>query len=210
MKPTDWKLCLIADLEATGKRNLLSAVQEAASSGVTLVQLRTKALCTREFLDLALQASEILKTQGIPLIINDRVDIALSCDATGVHLGKKDLPLPFARKLLGPQKIIGATAHSLREAQEAEELGADYLGVGPVFLSPSKKDLKTALGLQGLIAIREKISIPILAIGGINPENAHDVMATGVNGVAVISAILGAKDIEKATKKLLYSIEGKK
>jgi len=195
---------LIADLESTGKRNLLSAIQKAVSSGVTLVQLRSKALCTREFLDLALPVSEFLKTQSIPLIINDRVDIALSCDATGVHLGKKDLPLPFARKLLGPQKIIGITAHSLREAQEAEEGGADYLGVGPVFLSPSKKDLKTALGLQGLLAIREKIRIPILAIGGINPENAHDVMATGVNGIAVISAILGAKDIEKATKKLLY------
>jgi len=210
MKPINWKLCLIADTEAIGRRNLLAAIQEAVSSGVTLVQFRSKSLCTREFLDLALQVSEILRDHDIPLIINDRVDIALSCNATGVHLGKKDLPLSFARKLLGPQKIIGATAHSLREAQEAEEGGANYLGVGSVFLSPSKKHLKNTLGLRGLLTIREKISIPILAIGGINPENAHDVIATGVNGIAVISAILGAKDIEKATKKLLYSIEGKK
>jgi len=204
MEPVNWKLCLIADKEAAGRKNLLAVIQKAVSSGVTLVQLRAKALCTREFLDLALQVSKILKTQDIPFIINDRVDIALACDATGVHLGKKDLPLPFARKLLGPQKIIGITAHSLRESLEAEEGGADYLGVGPVFLSPSKKDLKTALGLHGLFSIRKKVSIPILAIGGINPENAHDVMATGVNGIAVISAILGAKDIEKATKKLPY------
>jgi len=209
MKPINWKLCLIADTEAAGRKNLLAAIQEAVSSGVTLVQLRSKSLCTRKFLELALQVSEFLRDHSIPFIINDRVDIALSCDATGVHLGKKDLPLLFARKLLGPQKIIGITAHSLREAQEAEEGGADYLGVGPVFLSPSKKHLKNTLGLRGLLTIREKISIPILAIGGINPENAHDVMATGVNGIAVISAILGAKDIEKATKKLL-SIEEKK
>ena len=209
MKTLNWKLCLIADAEACDRKNLLFIIQEAVEAGVTLVQLRAKKLRIREFLEFAIKTSEILRLRNIPLIINDRIDIALSCEANGVHLGQKDLPLSFARKLLGKNRLIGLTVNTTEEAIKAEAERADYLGVGPLFFTSSKKNLSPILGLDGLKAIREKVKIPILAIGGINAQNAGDVIASGADGVAVISAILEANDISRATRELLNAINSK-
>lgn len=209
MRPIDWKLCLIADTEFVSGRDIFQLTKEAAEAGVTLVQLRAKNLCSRDFLDLALKLSEYLRNKGLPFIINDRVEIALSCGATGVHLGQEDLPLPFAREILGKDKLIGISVHSLEEALTAEKGGADYLGVGPVYYTSTKRVVKSPLGLEGLKAIKERIRIPILAIGGINARNAAEVMACGADGVVVISSILGSEDIHKAAKELIAAITAK-
>jgi len=206
MKSIDWKLCLVADSEAAKGRYLLNLIEKAVDSGVTLVQLRAKELQTREFLQLALQTAKLLKEKSIPLIINDRIDIALACGAEGVHLGQEDIPLPYARKILGKKKRIGISVNTVNEAEEAEKGGADYLGVGPVYYTPSKRDLKAILGPSGLKVIREKVKIPILAIGGINAENAREVMSCGVDGIAVISALMEAEDIAEATRELIQEI----
>jgi len=206
MRDTDFILCLIADEEAAGGRKIPSIIEQAVQSGVNLVQLRAKNLESREFLFLAIEVSKVLEAKKTPLIINDRVDIAQACGASGVHLGQKDLPLSIARKILGKKKKIGITVNTLREAQEATAGGADYLGVGPVFSTLTKKDLRPVLGLPGLKAIREKIKIPILAVGGINANNARQVMDCGVEGIAVVSAIMAAKDIRRATKELIEAM----
>ncbi|MBD3415022.1 MAG: thiamine phosphate synthase, partial [Candidatus Aminicenantes bacterium] len=141
-----------------------------------------------------------------PLIINDRLDIALACNADGVHLGQKDIPLPAARKVLGPEKIIGITAANKAQAEKAQSQGADYLGVGPVFHTDSKDKPSPELGIQNLFLIRKQIKIPILAIGGINSQNAAAVMSTGVHGIAVISAVLNSSDPKESTQKLIREI----
>lgn len=210
MREMDFILCLIADTETARGRNIPSMIEEAIDAGVNLVQLRAKNFETRDFLFLALEVSKVLEAKKIPLIINDRVDIAQACGASGVHLGQKDLPLPFARKILGKNKRIGITVNTLREALEAEAGEADYLGVGPVFSTLTKKELRPLLGLAGLKAIREKVKMPILAIGGINAGNAKEVMDCGVEGIAVASAIMAAEDIGTATRKLIEAIGSKR
>lgn len=206
MREMDFILCLIADAEAARGREIPSIVEQAVRGGVNWVQLRAKNLETLEFLALALQLSKVLEAKKTLLIINDRVDIAQACGASGVHLGQKDLPLPLARKILGKNKRIGITVNTLREAQEAEAGGADYLGVGPLFSTLTKKELRPVLGLTGLKAIRQKIKIPILAVGGINASNARQVMECGVDGIAVVSAIMAANDIPRAAKELIEAM----
>ena len=196
----------MADSEAAGNRNLISIIREAVDAGVTLVQLRGKNLEIRAFLNLAVQASEFLKSRNIPLIINDRIDVALACEADGVHLGQEDLPLPIARKIMRKERLIGISVNTIKEAEESEAEGADYIGVGPIFYTSSKEDLRSILGFEGLKAIRNKVKIPILAIGGINAENAGDVIVSGADGIAVISAIMDAKNITEATRNLLEAI----
>lgn len=206
MKRIDWSLCLIADTGYLYKTNFIQTIEKSVKEGVTIVQLRSKNTDTRAFLDTALQLSATLVPYGIPLIINDRTDIALACKADGVHLGQKDLPLPFAREIMGKNKIIGITATNNKQAEEAESQGADYIGVGPVFDTGSKKEASKPIGLDQLAIIRKNIKIPILAIGGINPQNAALVLSSGVNGIAVISAILGSADVIASTKNLLKEI----
>ena len=206
MTAIDWRLCLVADAEAAGPRNLVSIIQEATKAGATLIQLRSKKSKTREFLDLALQTAEILKHTEIPLIINDRVDVALACGADGVHLGQQDMPLVHARKLLGKDRLIGISVNTIEEAQAAEREGADYIGVGPVYFTSSKDKIPGILGLEGLRAVRKKVHIPILAIGGINTQNVRAVISCGADGIAVISAIMGADDAAKATTRLLNAL----
>ncbi len=210
MKTIDWNLCLIADTEFAAGRDILTLVEEAVEEGVKMVQLRAKNLTSKDFLDLALKLSDSLRGKEALLIINDRVDIALSCQAAGVHLGQQDLPLMFTRKILGKNKLIGISANTIEEAMEAEAFGADYLGVGPVFPTSTKKQSPPPLGVKGLKAIRDKVRIPVLAIGGISAENVGEVMATGADGIAVISAILGQKDIRKATRTLLEATQRNK
>jgi thiamine-phosphate pyrophosphorylase len=206
MKAIDWRLCLVADVEAAEKRDLVAIIQEAADAGATLIQLRGKKCETRKFLNLARKASGICDSKGIPLIINDRADIALACEADGLHLGQLDLPLPDARKVLGKDRVIGISVNTIEEALAAEAGGADYLGVGPVYYTASKEKLPAILGLEGLRECREKVRIPILAIGGISAQNAKAVIDAGADGIAVISAIMGAKNVREATKKLLDAL----
>jgi thiamine-phosphate pyrophosphorylase len=203
MRKIDWRLCLVADTEAAGTRNLVPIIQEAAEAGATLIQLRGKNCETREFLDLAFRTSEILKSIEIPLFINDRVDVALACGADGVHLGQQDMPLVYARKLMGKDRMIGISVNTHEEALEAVSGGADYVGAGPVFFTSSKEKIPAILGLEGLRSFRKKVQIPILAIGGITAENAGAVISTGVDGIAVISAVMGAKNITEAIGNLL-------
>lgn len=206
MDRIDWSLCLVADVEAAAGKYIISVIEQAVDGGVSLVQLRTKKLKTNELFELSLKAREITKKKSIPLIINDRVDIALSCDAEGVHLGQDDLPVSSARKILGKKKLIGVSVNTKKEAEEAEHRGADYLGVGPIFFTQTKKDIKPPLGVEGLREIRERVRIPILAIGGINAENAREMIEAGADGVAVVSAILATENIIKAARGLAQAI----
>lgn len=205
----DWKLCLIADPSFVPENRLLEKVKEAVESGVTLVQLRVKSLSSRKFFELALLLSSLLKKKDIPFIVNDRVDIALASQASGVHLGQNDLPLSYARKILGPDKIIGISAHNLKEALTAEKEGADYLGVGPVFHTISKNNLSPIIGVDGIRLIRKKIRIPILAIGGITPENSSEVIAAGADGLAAISAFFKKSDIRQVAKNFRQAMSEK-
>jgi len=207
MKKIDWKLCLVADVEAAGGKYIVSAIEKAIQGGISLVQLRAKKLKTHEFFELSLKAREAAKKKDIPFIINDRVDIAFSCDADGVHLGQDDLPLSFARKILGKKKLIGVSVNTLKEAEEAEHRGADYLGVGPIFFTQTKKDIRPPIGLEGLRDIRKRIDLPILAIGGVNAGNAREIIEAGADGVAVVSAILSSENIKKATRELAEAVK---
>lgn len=199
----NWRLCLIIDPELYPELNLLHVVEEAVKGGVSVIQLRLKKTSTKKFYQLAASLSPLLQSAQVPFIINDRVDIALACDASGVHLGQDDLPLAVARRILGPSKIIGISVNNQDEARQAEKEGADYLGVGPIFPSLSKKNLRSLLGIEGLKKIRHQTSLPILAIGGITPENINGVLQAGADGVAVISSILGAADIKAQVKKFI-------
>jgi thiamine-phosphate pyrophosphorylase len=202
----DWRLCFIADSEAAAGRDFLQLIGEAVDGGATIVQLRGKKRTSREFLEVGIKAVRLLRPKKIPLIINDRVDIALACEADGVHLGQDDMPLPYARRILGRDRIIGISVATSAEAEAAEKDGADYVGAGPVFGTLSKKDIGPLLGLEGLRLIREKVKIPILAIGGISVTNVADAISAGADGVAVISAITAAANSKKAAAEIIESI----
>jgi len=206
MKIENWKLCLVADADFTAGKDLPALTLEAIKAGASMIQLRAKNLDAGEFLDLALRISNILGPHNIPFIINDKVDISKACKADGVHLGQKDMSLSQARKILGNDKIIGISVNTVKQALKAEKEGADYLGASPLFYTDSKKDLDPELGLKGLQEMRKQVKIPILAIGGINSDNASEVMAAGADGIAVISAILGSDNISRATQKLLKAV----
>jgi len=205
LPPLDWRLCLVADTAYSRGRDLLDLMMTSVEAGATLVQLRAKNLSDREFLELCLAARTKLDQGGVPLIVNDRVDIALAGQASGVHLGQDDMPLQAARAILGRGRIIGISASTVEEARRAEHGGADYIGVGPVFNTASKDYETPPLGLEGLNRIRRSVRIPILAIGGITAANARQVLESGADGLAVISAILGARDAASATVELLKS-----
>jgi thiamine-phosphate pyrophosphorylase len=198
----DLSLYLVADVEFAAGRDLAYLAGEAVLGGVTIVQLRAKGSGTREFLELASRMAAALKRRSVPFIINDRIDIALACGADGVHLGQDDMPPDKARQLIGRSKIIGVSVNTLKEAREAERLGADYIGLGPIYATTTKDTGLLVLGPEGIRRMRPKIGIPIIAIGGINAGNAADVMKAGAAGIAVVSAILGAPDARKAASIL--------
>lgn len=198
----DYSLYLVTDRGFIEDKPLEDAVEEAIKGGVTLVQIREKDASSREFYDVAINVKKVTDKYNIPLIINDRLDIALAVNAAGVHLGQSDLSLKKAREILGEDKIIGISVGNVEEAFEAERDGADYVGIGTIFFTGSKKDIKTPIGTDGLEKIVKSINIPSVAIGGINIKNTEEVMKTGINGIAVISAILGNEDIEAAAKRL--------
>ena len=199
----DYGLYLITDRSFLKGRSLKNVVEEAILGGVTLVQVREKSISTREFYNVALEVKEVTKHYKVPIIINDRIDIAQAIDAEGVHLGQSDMPIKFARKILGEEKIIGISAGNVKEAVEAERDGADYLGIGTVFYTGTKKDIKTPIGIEGLKEVCNSVKIPSVAIGGIDETNFKEVLSTGINGISVISAILGKDDIRQASKNLI-------
>lgn len=198
----DYSLYLVTDRRFLKDRTLKSAVEDSIKGGVTIVQVREKDVTTREFYKVALEVKEITDKYNVPLIINDRIDIAQAIDADGVHLGQDDMPIKLARKILGKNKIIGISVGNVDEAKEAEKDGADYVGIGAIFFTGSKKDIDTPIGTSGLKEVVESINIPSVAIGGVNKENLSEVIKTGTNGAAVISAILGKENIEQAAKEL--------
>ena len=206
-KNIDLTLYLVTDRRWLGGGTLWDGVEEAILGGVTLVQLREKEISSKEYLELAQRVKEVTDRQGIPLIINDRIDIALAMDAGGVHVGPEDLTVPLARKLLGDGKIIGASAASVDEALLFQTQGADYLGVGAVFPTATKRGTEK-VGLDDLRRIKSAVHIPVVAIGGINMENATPVIETGVDGVAVVSAIMDQTDIRGAARRLLSLLKG--
>jgi len=207
IKKIDWTLCLVADAEIAGDRDLINIIRQAVAGGVTLVQLRAKKLSASAFLELSLKAASLLRKKKIPLLINDRPDIALACRAGGVHLGQDDMPVAAARLLLGKDRMIGLSVSSLKEALKAEKEGADYVGLGPVFPTLTKDTPLTPLGLRGFRHIRARISIPILAIGGITKDNAPEVIRAGADGIAVVSAIMSARNIAKGTRELKSEVK---
>lgn len=199
---TDYYLYLIADVASVSKKTFLPVVRKAIRGGATLVQLRDKDGSTKEFVEVGLKLRELTRTYNIPLIVNDRVDVALAINADGVHLGIEDIPVYLARKKLGEGKLIGASVKTVTQAKKAERDGASYLGVGDIFGTKSKKDTGLPIGLVVLGKIAKSVSIPVVGIGGVTASNADSVIRAGAAGIAVISAVMGAKDPEKATRRL--------
>ncbi len=202
------RLYFITDSTPYEKDEFLKRVESALQGGVTLIQLREKERTTREYLELAREVHEISKKYNVPLIIDDRLDIAMAVDAEGVHLGQSDLPISLGRKLFGPDKIIGATTKTVPQALEAYEQGADYLGVGAIF--PTTTKVKTILtSTETLNDICHAVPIPVNAIGGLNSENIDVLKGIPIAGVCAVSAIMKADDPKTAAEKLSDAIKEK-
>ena len=205
MKKIDYKLYLVTDRDVLKGRDLGKAVEDSILGGATIVQLREKNVTSREFYAIAQKIKAITDKYNVPLIINDRLDIALAVGAFGVHIGQSDMPCIIARKVLGKDKIIGVSVHTLEEALEAEKDGADYLGCGAVFSTSTKKDA-TNVSYDQLKEIKSRVKIPVVAIGGINEKNLAQLKETNIDGVAIVSAILGKENIKEATENLKEKI----
>src|SRR5919108_4638194 len=197
-------LYAILDPEQSKGRSPESVLRQLLEGGVTLLQLRVKTMAPRDFCELARTVRSETRAHGCQLIVNDRVDIALACDADGVHLGQEDLPLSSGRKLMG-DKIVGISTHDIGQAKAAEQSGADYIGFGPMFGTATKTTGYSARGVEMLREIRAAVKLPIVAIGGINEQNVQQVWQAGADSAAIISDILGADDIIAKTKRILAS-----
>jgi thiamine-phosphate pyrophosphorylase len=201
------KLYLVTDRELSLGRALEEVVSEAVKGGVTVVQLREKDASTGEFIELARRLMKLLQPLRIPLIINDRVDVALAVDADGVHIGQSDMSYEDARRLLVPDKIIGLSVENFKDIEAANALDVDYIGISPVYGTPTKTDTAEPFGLEGLRKAVQMSVHPTVAIGGMNASTIGDVMAAGTDGVAVVSAICSAENIRKATSDLRAIVE---
>ena len=202
---TDWGVYLVTQASLSGDRSTPAVVASAIDGGVDVVQLREKDLSARERYEIGREVREITREADVPLIVNDRVDLALAVDAEGVHLGDDDLPVPVARDLLGEEAIIGRSVSFVEDARTAQQRGADYLGVGAIYATGSKADIEDdeyAIGTERLADIVEAVDIPVVGIGGVTSGNAADVLAAGADGVAVITEITDAEDPEAATREL--------
>jgi thiamine-phosphate pyrophosphorylase len=202
-----WELYLITDRGLAGGRPIESVVDAAVRGGVTAVQLREKNCCTRGFVELGRALARMLAPLDVPLIVNDRVDVALAIGAAGVHLGQGDMDYGTARRLLGPDAAIGLSIETVEQARAAEPLDVDYLGVGPVFPTATKPDAAPALGLAGLAQVRAVSRHRLVAIGGIGAGNARQAIESGADGVAVVSAICAAGDPGHAAAELWKAID---
>lgn len=200
-------LYLVVGAENCAPHSLENVVKEAVQGGVRLIQLREKSLSTRKFLEIARALKSILAEEHVPLIINDRIDIALAIDAQGVHLGQSDMPYRFARALLGQEKIIGLSVESLDEMHEAKHLDADYIALSPIFSTPTKTDTKIQWGYEGIQTVKKFITQPLVAIGGINQTNITEVLAAGADIIALVSAISQSDDPKHSAKMLQEVID---
>jgi thiamine-phosphate pyrophosphorylase len=195
-------LYLVTDRALCGSRNLEEVVSLAVLGGAAWVQLREKDLSTRLFVEEARRLKTLLAPLGVPLIINDRLDVVLAAEADGIHIGQEDMPYDIARRLLGPETIIGLSVETWEDVEQAELLDVDYLGVSPVFATPTKTDTKEPWGLEGLAKIRAFSRHPLVAIGGIAGNNAAEVILAGADHIAVVSAICAAHDPRMAAEEL--------
>ncbi len=203
MKPkVDYTLYLCTDRGLMTTDTVEESVELAIDGGCTVIQLREKQCSSRDFYELALRVKGITAPRGVPLIINDRVDICLAAGADGVHVGQSDLPAGQVRRLLGPDRILGVSARTLEEALEAQESGADYLGVGAMYATSTKTDAQV-VSMETLRAIRQAVEIPIVVIGGINRDTMDAFRGTGIDGLAVVSAVVAQKDIRAAARELV-------
>ncbi len=197
----DYTLYLCTDRDLMSTDTIEESVEQAVKGGCTVVQLREKNCSSKEFYELAVRVKEITDRYHVPLIINDRVDIALAVDAAGVHIGQSDLPASVVRNIIGKDKILGVSAARREEALKAVEDGADYLGVGAMFATNTKTDARPVT-MEELKGIRAAVSIPIVVIGGINMNTLERFKGTGIDGLAVVSAIIAEKDIEAAARNM--------
>ena len=202
----DYTLYLVTD-DSSDEEKFLKTIEESILGGVSIVQLREKEATSLNFYNIALKVKEITNKYNVPLIINDRIDIALAIDAEGVHLGQSDLPCKIARKLIG-DKILGISASNIDEAKTAEAEGADYIGSGAIFNTKTKDDADSVT-IKELKEIVHSVNIPVVAIGGINEKNAHKLRDTGINGISVVSAIMQSENPKIASKNLLNIIKKK-
>ena len=203
----DFDLYVITDRQQTGERPLPEVVTAALRGGARAFQLREKDLSPRDLYPLACELRALTRQYGARLLINDRLDGALAVEADGVHLTTASLPAGVARQLLGSDRLIGVSTHNVAEARAAEEGGADFLVVGPIFFTPSKAPYGQPIGLEALRAVRAAVRIPILAIGGVKKANLAQVMEVGADGIAVISAVIAADDPAAASRELLASLQ---
>jgi thiamine-phosphate pyrophosphorylase len=206
----DFGLMLVTDRGLAAGRTLDEIVESAVRGGVTIIQLREKEAATREFVALGRRLAELLRPRRIPLIVNDRVDVAMAVLADGVHLGTSDMAPVDARSLLGPKAIIGLTVETVDQATAADLLDVDYLGVSPVFATSTKGDASAPWGIGGLWRLRPLTRKPLVAIGGIGPANAARVLEAGADGLAVVSAICAAADPEAAARELRAIVDGRR
>lgn len=202
----DYSLYLVTDRGLARGRSTLEIVKAAVDGGATVVQLREKDCSTRKFIEEALALRDFLAARRVPLIINDHLDVAQAVKADGVHLGQTDMPLEMAKGIVGDSMIIGISAESLQDAIEAEKGGADYLGVSPIYATPTKSDTAPPLGLTGLRKIRKAVKLPLVGIGGLNRDNCAEVIRCGADGVAVVSAIVAADDPAAAARAIKQTI----
>ena len=197
----DYSVYLVTDRRNKTAEEFLNIIEEAIKGGTTIVQLREKTASTKEFYDLALKVKEITSRYGVPLLINDRIDIALAVGSEGVHIGQDDMPADIAREIIGEDKILGVSASTVEEAKKAEIDSADYIGSGAVFPTATKDDADS-VSKEELKEIADSIDIPVVAIGGITIENAHTLKGSGIAGFSVVSAIMSAEDPKEASGKL--------
>ena len=197
----DYSVYLVTDRRNKTDEEFLNIIEEAIKGGTTIVQLREKTASTKEFYDLALKVKEITSRYDVPLLINDRIDIALAVDSEGVHIGQDDMPAGIAREIIGEDKILGVSASTVEEAKKAEIDSADYIGSGAVFPTATKDDADS-VSEEELKEIVDSIDIPVVAIGGITVENANTLKGSGIAGFSVVSAIMSAEDPKEASKKL--------
>lgn len=203
----DYSLYLVTDSDLSLGRPLAQIVRAAVDGGVTCVQVREKACSTREYIERLMPIRALLRERGVPLFVNDRVDVALAVEADGIHLGQTDMPLCMARQIAGDRLLIGISCEAPEDAVEAERGGAAYVSVSPVFATPTKTDTAPALGLDGVRAIRAAVRLPVVTIGGINAANAAAVIRAGADGICVVSAIVAESDPCAAARSLRRIVE---
>ncbi|WP_173253618.1 thiamine phosphate synthase [Streptococcus sp. 5346] len=200
------RLYLVTNRYQDSLESFLEKIETACRSGVTIVQLREKNITTNQYYQLAKQVKEITDAYQVPLIIDDRLDVCLAVDAAGLHIGDDELPVSVARQVLGPEKILGVTAKTVKRALEAEEGGADYLGTGAIFPTTTKENAPITL-ISTLKTICQRVAIPVVAIGGLTSENIDQLIGTGIAGVAVVRDLMQAEDIEAKTQAFLTKLD---